>query len=53
MGNNNKMIENYVREIWVKTVVILDKFPFLAGFYVEGTVLWLQAFFNHTDGKQQ
>jgi len=32
MGNNSKMIENYVRKIWVKNVVILGWFPFLEGF---------------------
>jgi len=34
MGNNNKMTENYVQYIWVKNVVILGWFPFLAGFFL-------------------
>jgi len=32
MANNNKMTENYVQNIWVKNVVILCWFLFLAGF---------------------
>jgi len=39
MGNNNKMIENYVRKIWVKNVVILGWLLFLAGFHTDGIVL--------------
>jgi len=39
MGNNNKMIENYVRKIWVKNVVILVWFPFLTGFRADHTIL--------------
>jgi len=31
MGNNNKMIQNYVRKIWVENVVIFGWFLFLAG----------------------
>jgi len=52
MGINNKMIENYVQKIWVKNVVILSWFPFLAAFPVEGPILLFWAFFNHIDGKQ-
>jgi len=33
MGNNNKMIENYVQYIWLKYLVILDWFPFSAEFF--------------------
>jgi len=44
---------NYVQKIWVKNVVILGSFSFLTGFCGEGTVLWLQAFFNCINGKQQ
>jgi len=46
------MTESYVQKIWVKNVVILGWFSFLIGFCAEGTVLWLQAFFNHINGKQ-
>jgi len=52
-GNNNKMTENYMEKIWVKNVVILGWLPFLAGFHVEDIVLWLRAFSNRIDGKQQ
>jgi len=34
MENNNKMIENYVQNIWVKIVVIWGWFLFLAGFCI-------------------
>jgi len=34
MGKYNKMTENYVQKIWMKNVVILGWFPFLAGFRV-------------------
>jgi len=33
------MIENYVRKIWVKNVVILGWFPFLTGFHADRTIL--------------
>jgi len=46
------MTESYVQKIWVKIVVILGWFSFLTGFCAEGTVLWLQAFFNPSNGKQ-
>jgi len=39
MGNNNKMIENYVRKIWVKKVVMLGWIPFLACFRAYDTIL--------------
>jgi len=39
MRNNNKIIVNYVRKIWVKNLVILGWFPILAGFHVLGPVL--------------
>jgi len=53
MGNHNKMTENYVQKIWVKDVVILGWFPFLAASCVYGSVLLFRAFFNRIDGKQQ
>jgi len=34
MGNNNKMITNYIRKISVKNVVILGWFLFLTGFCI-------------------
>jgi len=39
MGNYNKMIVNYVQMIWVRNVVILGWFIFLAGFRIDGIVL--------------
>jgi len=53
MGNNNKMTVIYVQKIWVKIVVILGWFPFLAGFRVYGLALLFWAFVNRIDGKQQ
>jgi len=47
------MTENYIRMIWVKNIVILGWLPFFAGFRPEDIVLWLRAFFNRIDGKQQ
>jgi len=47
------MTENYMQKIWVKSVVILGWFPFLAAFCVYGPVLLFRAFFNHIIGKQQ
>jgi len=41
------MTENNVQKIWVKNVVILGWFPFLAAFCVYGHVLLFRAFFNH------
>ena len=34
MGNNIKMTENYVQNIWMKNVVIWGCFLFLAGFRI-------------------
>jgi len=51
MWNNNKMTENYVEKILAKNVVIMGWFSCLIGFCAEGTVLWLQAFFNRINGK--
>ena len=47
------MTEIYVQKIWVKNVVILGWFPFLAAFRVQGPALLFLAFFNRIDGKQQ
>jgi len=45
MGNNNKMIKNYVQKMWVKNIVILGWFSFLAGFRADGTVLQIRVNF--------
>jgi len=47
------MIENYVQKIRVKNIIILGWFSFLTSFWAEGSVLWLHAFFNRINGKQQ
>jgi len=41
-----------MQKIWVKNVVILGWFSFLTGFWAQGTVIWLQAFFNRINRKQ-
>jgi len=51
--NNNKITENYVQKIWVKNVIILGWFLFLAGYRIYGPILLFWAFFNHIGGKQQ
>ena len=53
MGKNNKSTENYMQYIWVKNIVILGWFPFLAGYRAKGTVLLFWAFLNYIDRKQQ
>jgi len=44
---------NYLQNIWVKNIVILGLFSFLADFCAEGTVPWLQVVFNCINGKQK
>jgi len=52
-GNNNKMIEIYVRKTWLKNVVILGWFLFLAVFVPTVQYFRYVEIFNRINGKQQ
>jgi len=52
MGNNKKMSENDVGEVWVQNLIIFGLFPTSAGFRAKSQEILSETFLSHADEKR-